>query len=75
MQRNVRLKACFKAINYEVVLKVECSKDSGSFQTSGLFIAFNYRCYFIPPLSWVVRVCITGQVYVNVFELDLIVIY
>lgn len=31
--------------------------------------------YFIPPLSWVMRVCITGQVYVNVFEQDLIVFY
>jgi hypothetical protein len=74
MQGNVRLKACFKVINY-VVFKVECSKDSGSFQTSGLFIIFNYQCYFIPPLSWVMRVCIAGQVYVNVFEQDVIVFY
>jgi len=75
MQRNIRLRACFKVINYVVVFKVECSKDSGSFQTSGLFFVFNYRCYFITPLSWVMRVCITGQVYVNVFEQDVIVFY
>jgi len=62
MQRNVRLKACFKVVNYEVVLNVECSKDSGSFETSGLFVVFNYRCYFIPPLACVMGVCITGCV-------------
>jgi len=71
MQRNVRLKACFK-----VIMKLFSRLNAGkSFQTSGLFVVFNYRCYFIPPLACVMEVCITEQVYVNVFEQDLIVLY
>jgi hypothetical protein len=34
-----------------VIFKVECSKDTGYFQTFGLSIVFNYLCHFSLPLK------------------------
>jgi hypothetical protein len=29
--------------------------ETGYFQIFGLYIVFNYLCYFCPPLSWIIE--------------------